>query len=303
MGYKKLTQKECATVVKNASRGLLNYCLNNGIHNVVTGVSGGLDSAVSLGIAQRAKKMAEKKNFELNLFGLIMPCESQLQAEILARQAIEKFEANEIKQDLTYAFKALKALMVDDLDNKLNRFLREPNNDRAIKIAYGNIKARLRMITCYHVAKKLNGLVLTNDNLSEYWMGFWTICGDVGDFGLIQHIMKGLELYDIARYLEVPQGIIDAKPDDGLGIAGGDEDQLGAPYPIVDRVMVYLIQSGFNPEGDKSELEHLPAIEGVDPKVVKNLAMRSLSTSFKRKGTVTLSREDLGLPAITDIKL
>ncbi|MCX6744603.1 MAG: NAD(+) synthase [Candidatus Parcubacteria bacterium] len=298
-----LTPEKCLEVINKGARNLLDYCVQNNIHNLVTGVSGGADSAVTLGFCYWAKKMGMVEDYRLNIFGLIMPCESKPEAEILAREAIEKFEAIEIKVDLSQSFRALKGLMFDELDDKLQCFIDEQPNDRAKKIAYGNIKARLRMITCYHVAKKLNGLVLTNDNLSEYWMGFWTICGDVGDFGLIQHIMKGLELYDIARYLGVPQGIIDAKPDDGLGIAGGDEDQLGAPYPIVDKVMVALIQAGFDTEGDKSQLASLPAIEGVDPAVTKNLATRTLGTAFKRKGTITLSREDLGLPPIMDIKL
>lgn len=301
MNYR-LTPEKCLEVINKGARSLLDYCVQNNIHNLVTGVSGGADSAVTLGFCYWAKKMGMVEDYKLNIFGLIMPCESKPEAEILAREAIEKFEAIEIKQDLSQSFRALKGLMFDELDDKLKCFMGKQNNDFDHKIAYGNIKARLRMITCYHVAKKLNGLVLSNDNLSEYWMGFWTICGDVGDFGLIQHIMKGLELYDIARYLGVPQGIIDAKPDDGLGIANGDEDQLGAAYPIVDEVMVSLIQSGFMTEGDKAQLANLPEVPGVDPEVVNKLADRVLGTAFKRTGPITLSREDLGLPPIKELK-
>lgn len=309
MNYR-LTPEKCAEVVNKAARLLLDYCIKNNIHYLVTGVSGGLDSAVTLGICQRAKQLADAENYQLVIVGLIMPCQSKPEAEILARKAIEKFGVQEIKIDLTKVFQTLKIFLFDELDSQILQVLETHETlermngwEKDQKIAQGNIKARLRMICAYHVAKMLGGLVLSNDNLSEYWMGFWTINGDVGDFGLIQHIMKGLELYDIARYLGVPQKIIDAKPDDGLGVANGDEDQLGAPYPIVDKVMVTLIQTGFTTEGDKAQIGTLPEIPGINPGVVINLAARDLGTAFKRKGTITLSREELGLIPIEEIKL
>ena len=133
-------------------------------------------------------------------------------------------------------------------------------------------------------------------------MAFWTICGDVGDYGMIQNVLKGLELYDLARHLDVPSGIVDAIPDDGLGIAGGDAEQLGATYDIVDEIMIKLIQAGFNPDGSFDQINALPNI-GIDRELVSTIALRCLRGAYKRGGTVTLSREDLGLPAIGDIVL
>jgi len=157
------------------------------------------------------------------------------------------------------------------------------------------------MITLYHIARMLGGIVLSTDNWSEKITGFWTICGDVGDYGMIQNLLKGDELYEIAEYLGVPQEIIDARPDDGLGVTtGGDEGQLGAPYTVVDKVMISLMSRGFDPDGDMSQLHNLPAVEGVPEEVVSKLANRSLANSYKRR-TINLTREQLGLPAVTDI--
>ena len=122
--------------------------------------------------------------------------------------------------DLTDEYFALQ-----DIDDNEGEIENDHLNSIPFKIRMGNIKARLRMIYLYNLASKSNGLVLSTDNFTEYMLGFWTLHGDVGDFGIIQKVLKGLELYDIARYLDVPQEIIDAKPDDGLGIAGGDEDR------------------------------------------------------------------------------
>ena len=103
----------------------------------------------------------------------------------------------------------------------------------------GNLKARLRMITLYDLARKTNGLVLSTDNLSEFQMGFWTICGDVGDYAPLQNIGKGFELPAIARQLDIRNDIIVQAPSDGLMITDDDTDeaQLGANYKEVDTIM------------------------------------------------------------------
>lgn len=50
----KLTKEQCQTVIENASRKLAKYCEGNKLGSVVVGVSGGLDSAVILGLACHA---------------------------------------------------------------------------------------------------------------------------------------------------------------------------------------------------------------------------------------------------------
>jgi NAD+ synthetase len=228
----------------------------------------------------------------------------------LGQKAIEKFGAQEIYIDLTSVCDFITE-EIPHLNAQIRKVLKTTKGQNSLnnwswseKISSGNIKARLRMMLgTYHVARMLGGMVLSTDNLSEYMMGFWTINGDVGDFGIIQHVFKGLELYDVARYLGVPKEIIAAKPDDGLGVAGGDEDQLGAAYPILDQVMIRQIQAGFDLNGGWEQMKTLKNIKGVPEKVVKRLCERALGTAYKRRGTITLNREDLGLPPIKKIKL
>lgn len=113
-------------------------------------------------------------------------------------------------------------------------------------IAEGNIKARLRMITAYHMANIFKGCVLSTDNYSEYNMGFWTLHGDVGDISPIQFINKGFELQYIAKALGIPDNIITQAPSDGLGVTATntDEAQLGANYKFVDSAMLlYMPQT------------------------------------------------------------
>ncbi|MDZ4217133.1 MAG: NAD(+) synthase, partial [Candidatus Gracilibacteria bacterium] len=165
------------------------------------------------------------------------------------------------------------------------------------RTSQGNVKARLRMaLGTYYVANMVNGLVLSTDNYSEYWMGFWTLHGDVGDFGMIQELWKGDELIQIAEYLDIPREILAAAPTDGLGVQpGGDEAQLGAPYPIVDRVLKDLLGKGIDLNGDEKQLDKLPQIDGIESELVKKIAKRALNNAFKRRHSVNLSRKDLGL--------
>lgn len=304
----KLTQKQIENVVERAARALFRYCQDSEIHYVVTGSSGGLDSAITLALAERACGLAKKDGYKLCSVGLIMPSHSKPDAERLGREAIKKFNAEEIFIELSGAFDFIAEKVLTDVNLKLKDILAKHGNapsadwEWSDRIARGNIKSRLRMMCgTYHVARMLKGIVLSTDNLSEYWMAFWTLHGDVGDFGMIQNIMKGLELYDIARYLGVPQEIIDARPDDGLGISSGDEDQLGAAYPILDQTLVSLIQKGFNVDGAISQLDNLPETDGVPNEAVRRLAERALHGAHKRKGTKNLSREELGLPDLSEI--
>lgn len=307
----RLTREEIKNVVNKGAGSLCNYCIKYGIHHVITGSSGGLDSTVKLGFAQKAKQFAAEKNFNLTSVGLIMPCQSKPEAERLGRKAIRKFNAEEIYQDFTELFEFAYQNVVSD-NIQIKRILERTGGQQALKnwnwakkIAQGNIKARLRMtFGTYHVARMMEGIVLSTDNLSEFWMAFWTLHGDVGDFGIIQNILKGLELYGIARFLDVPQEIIDAKPDDGLGVSGGDENQLGANYPTIDQVMIKLIQAGFDPDGSVNQLENIPNID-IDcaPEAIYKLAKRCLLGAFKRKGSIVLSRQDLGLTPINELRL
>ena len=300
-----LSKNKCAEVVLRAATLLLKYCQKMDIHFLVLGVSGGLDSAVVLGIAARARELGEKIGFQLTIVCLILPSISSTESIDYGRAAIKKFGAEEGYLNLGSDFLAIDKSFCN-LNEQVAEILSKrsyreiPEKDR--KIAEGNIRARLRMITLRHVARLLNGMVLSTDNLSEYWMGFWTLDGDVGDYSPIQNLLKGRELYPIARYLGVPKEIIVAKPDDGLGISSGDEAQLGASYPVVDKVMIKQIQNGLKINGSLKQLESLTSISEVKDETILSLVKRALKNAFKRKGPIMLTRKQLGLPPIKNIK-
>ncbi len=308
MGY--LTTEQMENTVQAASSALLDYCVQFGIHHIVTGASGGLDSDVTLALAGIACEEARKVGYSLTSIGAVLPCESTKESIELGRLSIETTGSRLFYEDLTPTFDCLKRTLVPSVRAKTRGILLETHGEKALeywedseRVAQGNIKARLRMITLYDIARMNRGMVLSTDNLSEFLMAFWTRHGDEGDFGMIRNIFKGLELYDIAAYLKRPKEIREAEPNDGLDVAGSDEEQLGGSYLTIDEVMVELIQRGFDPDGLLEQLDDLPKIRGVDSERVKNLAARSLFGFFKRAGCVTLSRKQLRLPEIKNIPL
>lgn len=306
----KLTEDQIRTVVENGSERLANYCMSGNLHYMVTGSSGGLDSAVTLGFARRACKIAETQNFNLTSVALILPCDSEPEDAEKGLAVAKKFGARTIMFNLDSVFKHFMLGLASPLDGHIGAILGKTNGQEVCdnwnwsqKVAQGNIKARLRMISLYHAAKMFNGIVLSTDNLSEYWMAFWTIGGDVGDFNIIQNILKANELYDIARYLGVPEATINSPPGDGLKVGGSAADQLGGPYSLIEKIMINLIQRGFNPDGSFAQLKRLPSLEGTDQLLVEKIARRCLRGAYKRCGTITIPREELGLPDIKDIQL
>ena len=68
------------------------------------------------------------------------------------------------------------------------------------KISQGSIKARLRIIYLYNLSSILNWIVIDTDNSTEYYLGFFTIHGDMGDFNPIGGLWKH-EIYELGNYL------------------------------------------------------------------------------------------------------
>jgi NAD+ synthetase len=262
-----------------------------------------------LGFAQRACTIARLKSYQLTSIGLVLPCFSKPDATRLGKLVVKTFGAWLHEMELSEVYSLIERQKLFASDIHLKELLEEvgdkqglANWDKRKKTAQGNLKARLRMaLGTYYTANMLHGMVLATGNLSETLMGFWTICGDVGDFNLVANIFKDFELYDIAEVIGVPQETIDAKPDADLG-DGNDEEQLGNPYSVIDPVMIQLIQAGFDPDGSKNQLGQMYPMDR-ESRLVEQIAKRSLNTAFKRRGTIVLTREDLGLTPIKDIKI
>jgi NAD+ synthase len=189
-----------------------------GSKGVVLGLSGGLDSAVAAVLCQRA--------FPRNTLAVIMPCHSIQQDIEHARAVAEKFSIPTRTIVLDAAFDALGKVLPE-----------ETKSPDIIRLAQANIKARLRMLTLYYFSNQLKYLVVGSGNRDELAVGYFTKYGDGGvDILPLGNLLKG-ELKELARFLGIPQPIIDKPPSPGLWEGQTDEGELGFSYDELDRYL------------------------------------------------------------------
>lgn len=288
-----ITPEQANTVIQNIRDNIRTYVKTNNLKSLVLGVSGGLDSACIAALCQ-------EKYTGVQLIGVSIPLNStnahKEQAEWVGKNLCTKFREFDGWEQPYFTRETIENNVYESIPiyEKIFQILEETDeitldknceNTFPKNILKGNLKARLRMMTLYDLARKNNGLVLSTDNYSEFLLGFWTIYGDQGDFGPIQNIWKGLELPTIARALEIREDIITQKPSDGLMVTedNTDEAQLGASYPYVDAIMKTYFAANENWDLIK------------DDEVVINIVKRYETTHYKRSGCVNLTREEIGL--------
>lgn len=204
---------------------------------VVLGISGGIDSSVVAVVCQRA--------FPQNTLGVIMPCHSQPEDEEHARAVASKFSI------------ATATVVLDSTFDTLLQVLPKNQSEPAVtRVAEANLKARLRMLTLYYFANRLNYTVAGSGNRSELSVGYFTKYGDGGvDILPLGNLVKG-EVKEIARFLGIPQAIIDKPPSAGLWQGQTDENEMGVSYEELDRYLT----TGEAPAELKQKIESMMAI-------------------------------------------
>lgn len=197
--------------------------LNAGCEGVVVGLSGGIDSSVTAVLSKMA--------FPNTTLGIIMPCFSDPTDLKHAKLLAGKFNIPTKTVELESVFKELLNQMEG------TRHV-EKNN-----IAVANIKPRLRMVTIYYFANKMNYLVAGTGNKSEKMIGYFTKYGDGGaDILPLGGLLK-TQVKELARELGIPKEIIEKMPSAGLWEGQTDEGEIGITYEELDRTLL-AIESG-----------------------------------------------------------
>jgi len=285
------------------------YLENNNVWSMILGISGGIDSTVTAAICHEV----EKRNPELKFYGISLPCTSNSGEERDSATACMKAFCKEGQywtENLQKEYMLMKATC--------------SQRHSPTTIGQGNIKARLRMIYLYDLANYTNGLVMDTDNLTEHYLGFFTIHGDVCDLNPIGGLWKH-EVYELANYLyneyyQTPFGsegdkhlalehAIGITPTDGNGVNSlGDMGQIAPAFAhdknidayikVDDIIQTYLNINTLSEDMQKKHLDRLrekyPNIEDngcVIHDTVEEVIGRIKRTEYKRKG----------LPVVIDI--
>jgi len=198
---------------------IAHHLRESGRKGLVVGMSGGLDSSL-------AAKLCVDAVGARKVLGLMLYDD--------ATSPGDRKDARGMAKSLKISFRELSiAPMVD----AFRRALRIKSSQR---VALGNIKARCRMIVLYGVAGLENRMVIGTSNKSELLTGYFTKAGDgMADFAPLGDLYK-TQVREMARFLDLPKGILGKRPTAGLWKGQTDEKELGISYSDLDRVLLGL---------------------------------------------------------------
>jgi NAD+ synthase len=188
-----------------------------GSDGVIIGMSGGIDSSL-------AAVLAVKALGNQSVFGLLLP-DSSVTPKSDTTDAIELAKSLKIKHKVIELNK-IKEQLVDGL----------PRN----KMARANLLVRLRMSLLYYYAAVMNRLVLGTGDKSEMMLGYFTKYGDGGaDLFPIADLYK-TEVRSLAKYLGIPDKIINKKSSARLWKGQTAEGEIGMKYEEIDNILKQL---------------------------------------------------------------
>ena len=226
-----------AEVYSSLVIGVRDYVEKNKFSGVVLGLSGGIDSALTLAIAVDALGAAQ-------VHAVMMPFEftSQLSLDAAAEQA----------NTLAVNYQVIP---ISNIYNAFIESLKVEFNETQVDVSEQNIQARCRGVLLMAISNKKGYLVLTTGNKSEIAVGYSTLYGDMaGGFDVLKDVAKSL-VYRLATYRNreyvaevreaVPQQVIDRPPSAELAADQIDQDSL-PPYDILDEILEMYVEKDFS---------------------------------------------------------
>ena len=214
--------------------GVKDYVRKNNFQGVIIGLSGGIDSALTLCIAVDALGPE-------NVEALIMPSRYTAKMSVddaceLAKKLKVSYEIISIEPPFTSFLQALKPIF----------------KELPIDATEENIQARSRGILLMAISNKYNKLVLTTGNKSEMSVGYATLYGDMaGGYSPLKDVWKTL-VYQLAKWRNkeqkiIPENIINRPPTAELRDNQLDQDTL-PDYEILDPILEQYIEFDKHPE-------------------------------------------------------
>ena len=241
--------------------GIRDYVSKNRFPGVIIGLSGGIDSALTLSLAVDALGPDRVE-------GVLMP--SRFTSDMSLEDARAEADALGVPHE-TISIEASFSAFLDSLHPVFA--------GRTVDAAEENIQARCRGIILMAIANKKGKIVLTTGNKSELSVGYATLYGDMaGGFAPIKDVPKTL-VYSLAHYRNevhpvIPQRVLDRPPSAELAPDQKDEDSL-PPYDVLDPILMRFIVE------DQSPSEIIAA--GFDAGTVERIITMINRNEYKRR--------------------
>ncbi len=223
-----------------------------GFSKAVLGLSGGIDSAL---VAYLLRDALGKEN----VLAIMMPYKSSNPDSLNhAKLVIEDLKIN------------AKTIEITDM---IDAYFK--NEKEATSLRMGNKMARERMSILFDYSSKENALVVGTSNKTEIYLGYSTQFGDsacalnpIGD-------LYKTNIWDLSRYLKIPNELIEKKPSADLWEGQTDEQEMGLTYKEADQVLYRMLE-------ENKTVEEVLA-EGFNKDLVDNIVRRMNRSEYKRK--------------------
>ena len=266
---------ELTSVYRALVLGARDYVDKNGFSGVVLGLSGGIDSALTLAIAVDALGPDRVE-------AIMMPF--RYTAQMSVEDAAEQSERMHVSH---------KVISIEPIFEAFMDSLAEEFAGTSVDTTEENMQARCRGVLLMSISNKKGCLVLTTGNKSEMAVGYSTLYGDMaGGFDVLKDVPKTL-VFALSRYRNsispvIPQRVIDRPPSAELAPDQKDEDSL-PPYDVLDRILELYIE-------DDQSAEDIIA-QGLDRELVVRVVRLVDLNEYKRRQApigVRISRRGFG---------
>ena len=223
-----------------------------GFSKAVLGLSGGIDSAL---VAYLLRDALGKEN----VLAIMMPYKSSNPDSLNhAKLVVEDLKIN------------AKTIEITDM---IDAYFK--NEKEATSLRMGNKMARERMSILFDYSSKENALVVGTSNKTEIYLGYSTQFGDsacalnpIGD-------LYKTNIWDLSRYLKIPNELIEKKPSADLWEGQTDEQEMGLTYKEADQVLYRMLE-------ENKTVEEILA-EGFNKDLVDNIVRRMNKSEYKRR--------------------
>ena len=213
-----IKNQDYAAITKKIEDFLKNQVAINNTNGVILGLSGGIDSSVITYLCARVLKD--------KTLALIMP-DTKISPEKETEEALKIIE----KLGIEY-----KLLDINLIVSEYSKYI-EPN-ERAL----GNLRARIRANLLYYYANSKNLLVVGSSDKSEFLIGYFTKFGDgSADILPIVSLYK-IQVRELARFLGVPELIINQKSSPNLWKGHIAEEEIGVKYEEIDSILYCVFE-------------------------------------------------------------
>jgi len=272
-------KSELGSIYDTLVLGVRDYINKNGFKGIVLGLSGGIDSALTLAIA-------------VDAIG-----KDRVEAVMMPFKYTSSMSLEDAEQEANVLGVSYKVLPIEPMYDAFMTTLADEFAGLERDTTEENLQARCRGVMLMAISNKKGYMVLTTGNKSEMAVGYATLYGDmVGGYSALKDVYK-TRVFELCRYRNqieldagreeiIPERVIVRPPSAELAPDQVDEDSL-PPYDILDKILEYYI------EGDES-LETIIARGFAEEDVRRVLRLVDLSEYKRRQAPVGVRMTERG---------